>query len=75
MDITWRDFSGKREGRSGREGKGEGRSIIGRHKIRWGEVKNGIGNRELKELICTTHGHELRVGECWRVGGYRAEGG
>ena len=25
-----------------------------------GRVKNGIGNRELKELICTTHGHELR---------------
>ena len=24
-----------------------------------GEVKNGIGNRELKELICTTHGHEM----------------
>ena len=27
---------------------------------RWREMKNGIGNRELKELICTTHGHELR---------------
>ena len=25
-----------------------------------GEVKNGIGNGEVKELICTTHGHELR---------------
>ena len=22
--------------------------------------KNGIGNRELKKLICTTNGHELR---------------
>ena len=27
-----------------------------------GRDKNGIGNRELKELICTTHGHELRGG-------------
>ena len=33
-----------------------------------GEVKNGIGNRELKELICTTHGHELR-GATWNAGG------
>ena len=41
---------------------------------RWGEVKNGIGNRELKKLICTTHGHELRWGEFWRVGGCRVEG-
>ena len=32
-------------------------------------IKNGIGNRGLKELICTTHGHKLRRGECWRVGG------
>ena len=35
-------------------------SLIGRHKIDGGEVKNGIGNREVKELICTTHEHELR---------------
>ena len=25
-----------------------------------GEVKNGMGNVEAKELICVTHGHELR---------------
>ena len=31
-------------------------------------MKNGIGNRGLKELVCTTHGHELRGGY-WRVGG------
>ena len=25
-----------------------------------------MGNEEAKELICTTHGHELRGGgECW----------
>ena len=27
-----------------------------------GKSQNGIGNREFKELICTTHGHELRRG-------------
>ena len=26
-------------------------------------VKNSIGNGEAKELICTTHGHELSSGE------------
>ena len=25
-----------------------------------GEVKNSIGNGEAKELICMTHGHELK---------------
>ena len=36
-----------------------------------GRDKNGIGNRGLKELICTTHGHELRWGilEGWGVPG------
>ena len=34
-----------------------------------GEVKNGIGNTEVKELICTTHGHELRWGDAGGVGG------
>ena len=29
---------------------------------RQGEVKNIIGNVEAKELICLTHGHELRWG-------------
>ena len=32
-----------------------------------------MGNGEAKELICTTHGHELR-GECWWEEGCRAEG-
>ena len=27
---------------------------------RQGHAKNSIGNGEAKELICTTHGHELR---------------
>ena len=34
-------------------------SVNGRYKID-GEVKNNIGHGEAKELICTTHGHELR---------------
>ena len=33
---------------------------------RQGEVKNSIGNVEAKELICMTHGHELKGGN---VGG------
>ena len=37
----------------------------------WEEVKNGIRNREVRELICTTHGHEARGGilEGWGVQG------
>ena len=31
-----------------------------------GEGKNSIGNVEAEELICMTHGHELKVGN---VGG------
>ena len=36
-------------------------SINGRYKIQ-GDVKNSIENGEAKELICATHGHELRGG-------------
>ena len=36
---------------------------------RQGEVKNTIGSGEAKELICMTHGHELRRQECLREGG------
>ena len=42
---------------------------IGNKKHKWqvqnrqGEVKNSIGNGEAKELICLTHGHELRGGQ------------
>ena len=34
-------------------------SINGQYKIDE-EVKNSVGNGEAKELICTTHGRELR---------------
>ena len=39
-------------------------------------VKNSIGNREAKELICMIHGHELKGGGggCWQEGMFRAEG-
>ena len=49
------------------------RSINGRHKNRQGKVKNSIGNGEAKELICMTHGHELRGGMLVG-GGCRVEG-
>ena len=48
-------------------------SINGRYKID-GEVKNSIGNVGDKELICTTHGHELRWGGMLEGRGYKAEG-
>ena len=41
--------------------KVQGISINGRYKI-VGEVKNSMGNGEAKELICMTHGHEIRWG-------------
>ena len=34
-----------------------------------GEVKNSIGNGVAKELICMTHGHELREEIAGRNGG------
>ena len=37
------------------------RSVIGRYKMD-GEIKNSIGNREAKELMCMTHRHELTRG-------------
>ena len=54
-------------------GKIQGRRIIiSRHKM-MGRDKNGIGNRGLKELVCTIHGHDLSGGmlEDW---GSRVEG-
>ena len=48
------------------------RTIIGRDKMEGGGVKNSMGNGEAKELICTTHGHELRWG--WDAGGRGVQG-
>ena len=56
-------------------GKGAGNK---QHKYsvqsREGEVKNSIGNVGAKELICTTHGHELKGGNAGEKGcaGWRA---
>ena len=56
MENIWRVTS--QEGEEWR-GKMQGiRSIIVRYKID-GEVKNSLVNGEAKELICTTHRHEL----------------
>ena len=65
MEITWRIISGKREGREQGEKVQEIRSINCLQN-RQGEVKNCIGNGEAKELICMTHGHELKG---WNAGG------
>ena len=50
-------------GRGENGGKGSGNK---KHKWcvqnRQGEVNNSIGNGKAKELICTTHRHELRGG-------------
>ena len=63
---------GGAKGRMGEKVQGL-RSIIGRYKIDrvGGGVRNSIGNGEAKELICMTHGHELR-GEI--AGGNEATG-
>ena len=43
-----------------------------------GDVKYSIGNGVAKELICMTHGHEQRCGDCLRewglLGGGRQKG-
>ena len=56
MEMAWWDIrSGM--GENGRKVKGI-RNINGGYKIE--EVKNSIGNREAREFIHMTHGHELR---------------
>ena len=35
---------------------------------RQGEVKNSVGNVEAKELVCMTHGHELKGGHAGERG-------
>ena len=69
----WRSRGGLSEG----SGTGEnGEKVTGNKKHRWqvqnrqGEVKNSIGNGEVKELTCMIHRHELRGGR----EGYMAEG-
>ena len=50
-------------------GEENGRKGTGNKKHNWQienrqeEVKNSTGNGEVKELMCMTHGHELRWGD------------
>ena len=39
------------------------------------DVKNSVGNGEAKELICMTHGHELRGKELMEAMGILGGGG
>ena len=57
---------GGRGGRMGEKLQGI-RSINGRYIIDRVEGKNSMGNGEANELICTTHGHEVR----WKNAGGR----
>ena len=44
----------------GNGGRGTGNKWLNEQvQNKQGEVKNNIGHGEAKELICTTHGHEL----------------
>ena len=56
------------------------RSINWQVQNKQGDVQNGRGNGEAKELICTTNEYELRQGEvggedCWIKWGYWTERG
>ena len=60
MEITWRVISGGRQGgKMGEKVQGI-RSINGRYKRDRGEVKNSMGNGYSKEMMCISHGHELK---------------
>ena len=59
MEIIWRLISWEREEENGRKGTGN-KKHNWKVQNRQEEVKNSMGNGKAKELICTTHGHELR---------------
>ena len=65
----------------GREKEENGGKGTGSKKQNWqaqtrqGELKNSIRNGEAKELICMTHGHELRGGGMLDGGVCMVEGG
>ena len=64
----WRSFGELSVGRMVGEGENGGKGT-GIKKNNWWvqnrqeKVKNSIGNGGAKELMCMTHGHELRWGE------------
>ena len=59
----WRSHGGLSAGKGREENERKG---TGNKKHKWqvqnrqGELKNSVGNGEAKELLCTTHGHELK---------------
>ena len=55
--YQWGSGRGENEGK-GTENKQSKQQVEGRQE----EIKNSIGNVEAKELLCTTHGHEVRWG-------------
>ena len=64
---VWRSFAGLSAGKGNgkRENGGKGAGFKKHNwqlKNRQENVKNSTGNGEVKKLICTTHGYELRVG-------------
>ena len=73
----WRSHGGLTVGRR-REKNGGKDTRNKKHKwqvqSRQGEVKNGMGNGEAKELTCMINGYELRGGECWWEGGAGPKG-
>ena len=67
-----RSHGGLSVGRGRLGGKGTGNKKHNRQaQNRQGEIKNSIGNGEAKDLICTTHGHELSSGGMQEFGGGR----
>ena len=63
------------EGEEENGGKGTGNKKRKRQvQNRQGEIKNGIGNGEAKELICTTHEQELSGGGMLEGRGCEVEG-
>ena len=74
----WRSHGGLSVGMGKRVNGGKGTGI-NKHNLQvqnsHGEGKNSIGNGEAKQLICMTHGQELR-GDCWKErGNYWVEEG
>ena len=63
---------------AGKRRRENGGKCSGNKKHKWQvenrhrKVKNSMGNREAKELICMTHGHELKWGN---AGGKGVQGG
>ena len=73
----WRSRGGLSVGRRwGRiRGKGTGNKKHSKEaQDKQREVKNSMGNGEAKELICITHGHELRGGGMQVEGGVQCGG-